>query len=62
MASTRRTQIHLELPYKQQPKDHPRVKAFLDRGCRIEHVQRLTDREVVITFVCGSPSDPPAAV
>jgi hypothetical protein len=60
MASTTRTQIHLELPYKQQPRDHPTVKAYLERGCRIEHLQRLTDRDVLVTFACGSPSQSPA--
>ncbi len=45
-----RFQLHLELPYKKEPREHPRVRAWLDRGYRIAQLQRLTDRDAVITF------------
>ncbi|NIM01300.1 MAG: hypothetical protein GTN89_10750 [Acidobacteria bacterium] len=43
-------QLHLVLPYKFQPTDEPRVKQLLDRGYRIVQLQRVTDREVLITL------------
>ena len=43
-------QLHLVLPYKFQPTEEPRVKNLLDRGYRIVQLQRVTDREVVITL------------
>ena len=45
-----RVQLHLVLPYKFQPTDEPRVKDLLDRGYRIEQLQRVSDREVVLTL------------
>ena len=45
-----RLQLHLVLPYKFQPTDQPRVKELLDRGYRIEHLQRVSDREVIVTL------------
>ncbi len=45
-----RIQLHLVLPYKFQPTDEPRVKKLLDRGYRIVQLQRLTDREVLVTL------------
>jgi hypothetical protein len=38
------------LPYKFQPTDEPRVKSLLDRGYRIVQLQRVTDREVIVTL------------
>ena len=43
-------QLHLVLPYKFQPTDEPRVKSLLDDGYRIVQLQRVTDREVIITL------------
>ncbi len=43
-------QLHLVLPYKFQPTDEPRVKEMLDRGYRILNLQRVSDREVLITL------------
>ncbi len=43
-------QLHLVLPYKFQPTDDSRVKSLLDRGYRIVQLQRVTDREVIITL------------
>ncbi len=43
-------QLHVVLPYKFQPTDEPRVKNLLDRGYRIVQLQRVTDREVIITL------------
>ncbi len=43
-------QLHLVLPYKFQPTEERRVKDLLDRGYRILDLQRLTDREVIVTL------------
>jgi len=48
--SHRRIQLHLELPYKFDPVDHHEIKSYLDRGYRIEDLQRITDREAVVTL------------
>ncbi len=46
-----RIQLHLVLPYKDEAATHPRIKAHLERGYRIEQLQRVTDREVLVTLV-----------
>jgi len=51
----RRLQLHLVLPYKIEPREHREIKRYLDRGWRIEDLQRLSDREALVTL------DPPAA-
>ena len=43
-------QLHLVLPYKFQPAEHPRIRGYLDRGWQIAELQRLTDREVLVTL------------
>ncbi len=45
-----RIQLHLVLAYKFEPRKHHRVRAYLDRGYIIEQLQRITDREVVVTL------------
>lgn len=45
-----RIQLHLVLPYKFEAIEEPRVKKLLDRGYLVEHLQRVTDREVIITL------------
>ena len=51
-----RVQLHLVLPYKADPAKHNQIRAYLDRGYRIEHLQRITDREAVVTL--GMPEAP----
>ena len=46
----KRIQLHLVLPHKQEACDHPRIKARLDDGYRIVQLQRVTDREVLVTL------------
>lgn len=48
-----RVQLHLVLPYKDDPIEHPRVRAWLERGYRIEDLQRVTDREALVTLAGG---------
>ncbi len=48
--SPERIQLHLVLPYKHEAATHPRIKAPLARGYRIEQLQRVTDREVLVTL------------
>ena len=43
-------QLHLVMPYKVQPRENQRVRSYLDRGYRIVQLQRVTDREVVVTL------------
>jgi hypothetical protein len=45
-----RLQLHLVLPYKLEAREHPRVRAHLERGYRIVDLQRVTDREVLVTL------------
>ncbi len=49
-AQPSRVQLHLVLPYKFQPTDDAKVKQLLDVGYRIVQLQRVTDREVVVTL------------
>jgi hypothetical protein len=46
----RTVQLHLVMPYKQQPRDHPSVRSHLERGFRIVQLQRISDREAVVTL------------
>jgi hypothetical protein len=46
------------LPYKDEPATHPRIKAHLDDGYRIEQLQRVTDREVLVTLLRSTGSNP----
>lgn len=43
-------QLHLVLPYKFEPLDEPRIKKLLDDGYRIVQLQRVSDREAVVTL------------
>ncbi len=43
-------QLHLVLPYKFEPRDHHRVKRYLEQGYHIAQFQRVTDREALITL------------
>jgi hypothetical protein len=45
-----RVQLHLVLPYKFEPRQDRRVRSYLDRGYRIRQLQRISDREVLITL------------
>jgi len=51
MPGEERIQLHLELQYRKQPKDDPRIGALLAQGFRIAELQRITDKEVAITLV-----------
>ena len=46
----RKIQLHLVLAYKHEVREHPRIKAHLARGYRIVQLQRVTDREVLVTL------------
>lgn len=43
-------QLHLVLPYKQEARTHPRVARLLEQGYRIVQLQRVTDREALLTL------------
>ena len=50
MAPADRLQLHIPLPYKAEPKSHPRVSRLLLEGWRIAGLQRLTDRDALVTL------------
>lgn len=45
-------QLHLTHSYKVQINMHPQVRAYLARGYTIENLQRISDREVLVTLGC----------
>ena len=49
-ATPERIQLHLVLPYKFEPGEDPRVREWLDRGYRVEQLQRVSDREALVTL------------
>jgi hypothetical protein len=49
-----RVQLHLVLPYKFEPREDHRVRGYLDRGYRIVQLQRLSDREALVTLARAS--------
>ena len=50
MSDGSRLQLHLKLPYKKDPREHPRVEALLAEGYLIEEIQRVTDKEIAVTL------------
>ncbi len=47
---TERLQLHRVLSYKFEPREDPFLRRYLERGYRIEQLQRISDREAVITL------------
>ncbi len=43
-------QIQLEHPYSVEIRDNARVKRYLEAGRRIANLQRVSDREVLVTL------------
>ena len=43
-------QLPFTLQYNIQPSDHRGIRKYLDQGWRIRDLQRLSDREALITF------------
>lgn len=61
MGSADRVQLHLVLPYKFEPRQDHRVRAYLERGYRIEQLQRISDQEAIVTLAARAVSgDEPA--
>ena len=46
-----KVQLHLVLEYKFEVGQHPNVKALLEQGYQVAQMQRLTDREVLVTLI-----------
>jgi hypothetical protein len=61
MERTERVQLHLALSFKKEPRDHPRIAALLEEGYRIDQLQRVTDKEAVVTLV-RRPSPAPSRI
>lgn len=55
MENAARVQLQFVLPYKQQAMDHPDIQRQLNQGFRIAQIQRVSDREVLVTFE-GKPA------
>ena len=53
MNDSNRVQLHLVLPYKFEPREDPRIAAYLDKGYRIVQLQRISDREAIVTLALG---------
>lgn len=51
MEAPRRVQLQLRLPYKFPPTHSAEVRSYLERGYRLEDLQRLSDQEALITLV-----------
>jgi hypothetical protein len=50
MEPGKRIQLHLALPFKLEPGKHPRIARLLAEGYRILQLQRLTDRDAIVTL------------
>lgn len=46
-----RIQLHVPLPYRKEPGHDPKVARYLSMGYRVEELQRLTDRDALVTLV-----------
>ena len=57
MERSARVQMHLALSFKKEPRDHPRIAALLGEGYRIDQLQRVTDKEAVVTLVRPEAAD-----
>jgi hypothetical protein len=51
MPASDRVQLHVALPYKKEPGHDPKVSRYLSMGYRVEELQRLTDRDALVTLV-----------
>lgn len=56
MADPRRVQLHVPLAFKHEPAHDPRIRGYLDRGYRLEELQRLSDRDALVTLVRDEPA------
>ena len=61
MSPNQPIQLHVELPYKAEPRRAPRVAALLAEGYRIVQLQRLTDRDALVTLAPPEPAAVPAS-
>ena len=51
MPASDRIQLHVPLPYRREPSHDPKVARYLSMGYRLEELQRLTDRDALVTLV-----------
>lgn len=58
MEEPERIQLQIDLPYSHEVGDHPRVKGYLEGGYRIVQLQRVSDREALVTLrrAAGEPT------
>jgi len=54
LATTRRLQIQISLPYGREPRDDERIRRQLALGWSVAQLQRLSDQEVLVTFEARS--------
>jgi hypothetical protein len=55
VATNRRIQLQLALPYGREARDDEQVRQRLSLGWRIAQLQRLSDKEVLVTFEAAGP-------
>lgn len=59
MPASDRIQLHVPLPYSKEPGHDPKVARYLATGYRVEELQRLTDRDALVTLVRDPRADAP---
>lgn len=59
MGGMRRVQLHVPLPYKKDPSHDPRVARLLTEGWSVEEIQRLSDKDALITLAPPEPAPAP---
>lgn len=55
MSEADRIQVHLPLAYRHEPLENESVRRYLAEGYRIAGLQRVSDRDVLITFERTAP-------
>jgi hypothetical protein len=58
MLAGSRVQLHVSLPYKHEPKAHPKVSRMLAEGWKVAGLQRRTDRDALVTLERASSEKP----
>ena len=51
-------QLQIDLPYHDEPRRHPEIRRYLDRGYRVVQLLRASDREALVTLAPPEPSAP----
>ena len=55
MSEGERSQLLIDLQYKNEPRDHPAIRPLLEQGYRVAQLQRVSDREALVTLEAPAP-------